>query len=262
MLGKLIKYDLRVLFKYELGFALASLALAVIVKLLWMVDGSTVATAMAEMLQNFAMTTAIAMVVNTMMRAWAVMFARRMYGDESYLSHTLPVTRAQNYNSKFLSAMIAILFGVVAGGVAIFLAYNMNLETINAALSELASALDASTVGLVLAVVILVFVELVNMLSVVFSATIMTHKFERNRAVKGFLTGLAGFLVTQGVVVMVIFLLGLHNPNVMSLFGNGMVDSTETLKQIFWSAIAAYGTCAVVYYWFNLKMLQAGVDVD
>ena len=39
--------------------------------------------------------------INTMMRSW-VRFRDSLYKDESYLTHTLPVTKNELYNSKFI----------------------------------------------------------------------------------------------------------------------------------------------------------------
>ena len=43
--------------------------------------------------------------INTMMRSW-IRFRDSIYKDESYLTHTLPVTKNNIYNSKFLQTLI------------------------------------------------------------------------------------------------------------------------------------------------------------
>ena len=41
-------------------------------------------------------------------------FSKSFYGDESYLTHTLPATRSQLITSKFLTALIEIVLGFVS----------------------------------------------------------------------------------------------------------------------------------------------------
>ena len=44
-------------------------------------------------------------IINTMMKCW-VRFSHSLYKDESYLTHTLPVTKNELYDSKFIQALI------------------------------------------------------------------------------------------------------------------------------------------------------------
>ncbi|MBO5910274.1 MAG: hypothetical protein J6Q15_02060, partial [Clostridia bacterium] len=40
-------------------------------------------------------------------------FSKSLYGDESYLTHTLPVTKNQIINSKFITAVVEISLGFI-----------------------------------------------------------------------------------------------------------------------------------------------------
>ena len=45
--------------------------------------------------------------INNLMRTW-VRFRHNLYGDESYLTHTLPVERKTIYLSKFITSIILV----------------------------------------------------------------------------------------------------------------------------------------------------------
>ena len=60
--------------------------------------------------------------INTLMRSW-VRFRDSIYKDESYLTHTLPVTKNNIYDSKFIQALIFFVIGFAVIILSIFIAY-------------------------------------------------------------------------------------------------------------------------------------------
>ena len=52
-----------------------------------------------EICQGAMFSMMISAIINNLMRMW-VRFKQNLYGDESYLTHTLPVTKASIYLSK------------------------------------------------------------------------------------------------------------------------------------------------------------------
>ena len=101
MLAKLLKYDLKKQIKIFLIFDGLAILFAILARLLAnnnivFVDilGNIFAGAMWEM--------AINSIINTIIRAWAN-FSQTLYGDASYLTHTLPVKASAVYWSKVLT---------------------------------------------------------------------------------------------------------------------------------------------------------------
>ena len=60
--------------------------------------------------------------INTMMRSW-VRFRDSLYKDEAYLTHTLPVTKNELYNSKFIQTLIFYFIGFVVILLSLFIVY-------------------------------------------------------------------------------------------------------------------------------------------
>ena len=87
-------------------------------------------------------------------------FQKSFYSDESYLTHTLPVTKSQLINSKYLTALIEIVAGFASLIVSILILYAAPgfLNTLKFMLSMIITG-DFSAVLVVLFIVILIIVE-------------------------------------------------------------------------------------------------------
>ena len=60
--------------------------------------------------------------INVMMRSW-VRFRDSIYKDESYLTHTLPVTKNNIYDSKFIQTLIFFVFSFIIVVLSLLIAY-------------------------------------------------------------------------------------------------------------------------------------------
>ena len=61
-------------------------------------------------------------VINVMIRSW-VRFRDSIYKDEAYLTHTLPVTKNDLYNSKLIQTFIFFFIGFAVVLLSLFIAY-------------------------------------------------------------------------------------------------------------------------------------------
>lgn len=112
MLGKLLKFDLRALFKYWWVVALSSVGLSVVGGIsLRLLIGSTVADD-SPLLAIFAMLGMIVTVLGLSAFIIAteififVRFYQNLFSDEGYLTFTLPVRRRDILNSKLISGLL------------------------------------------------------------------------------------------------------------------------------------------------------------
>ncbi len=118
MLRKLLKYDLRAIFKYWWVAAISTLAVSVVggVSLNILLRSVTEANAFVILLAYFGFLISI-LGLSAFMIASAIFiylrFYKNFFSDEGYLTFTLPVKRSQLLNSKLIAAM-TVLFSTFA----------------------------------------------------------------------------------------------------------------------------------------------------
>lgn len=237
MLIKLLKYDLKYMIKNMSVFYILAMFFALITRLLSLPDQSV----MIGILGNISTGCLIAMianiVINTLMRSW-VRFRDYLYRDESYLTHTLPVTKSDLYNSMFIQALIFFLVGFVISLLALFTAY-FTPETwmgIKEYVKNITIGFNMSTMFFVSVSIGLVFLELFNAIQCGFFGIILGHK--RNNGKIGFsvLYGFVIYLVAQSLVLGVSLVYGFFDSSIMELFktapANIDVNAFKTLAVI------------------------------
>ena len=97
MLNKLLKYDLKYMIKNMLVFYVLSIFFAFTTRLLFNMEQSTMINIIGQISVGCMFSMVISTLINSIMRSW-VRFRDSLYKDESYLTHTLPVTKNNLYN--------------------------------------------------------------------------------------------------------------------------------------------------------------------
>ena len=163
MLNKLLKYDLKYMIKNMSIFYILAIFFAITTRLLTYVDQSV----MVKILYNISLGCMFAMIanilINTMMRSW-VRFNNSLYKDESYLTHTLPVTKSDIYNSKFIQTLIFFVIGFVIILISLFIAYYTkdNWASLREFIKTLTTGLNMSTAFFLIMAITIIFLEVFN----------------------------------------------------------------------------------------------------
>ena len=122
MLMKLLKYDLKYMIKNMAIFYILSIFFAITTRILFNMDQSVIINIIGQISVGCMFSMIASTLINTMMRSW-VRFRNSLYKDESYLTHTLPVTKSELYNSKFIQTLI---FFFISKFICITLQYNFS----------------------------------------------------------------------------------------------------------------------------------------
>ncbi len=101
MLKKLLKYDLKDMYKFLSVFYILSIVFAISTRVLLGLKQTVIISIISQISMGFMFSMLASSLINTLMRNW-VRFKDTLYKDESYLTHTLPVTKMQIYESKFI----------------------------------------------------------------------------------------------------------------------------------------------------------------
>jgi len=263
MLGKILKYDLKWIYKVVGIFYILSFIFSVIGRALNEIENSLVFSITAKIMFGIAISMMANSLINCLMRLWS-RFIKNLYKDESYLTHTLPVEKKTVYISKILTALITIFTTTVVIIGCLFICYysEANMETLKTVLELAASTYNTTVLNLLLLVSTVIFLEIIFIVLIGYDAIILGHKSNNKKMVKTLVIGFALYMITQVITLGVIFVLGLFNPSVMNLINTTDIINVEAIKSVMYMGIGIYMVYIIFYYILGKIQLRKGVNVD
>lgn len=263
MLGKLLKYDLKWIYKVVAIFYVLAIIFSAIGRLLSNIENSLIFSVLAQVANGFAVSMMASSLINCVMRLWA-RFIKNLYKDESYLTHTLPVEKKTIYNAKTLSAIITIFTTTVVIIASLFICYysEANIEMIKTSLELTAEAYSTSVVNLLLIIGIAIFIEIIFVVLIGYVGIILGYKSNQNKIIKSIIIAFALYMITQIVTLILIFTFGIFNSNIMNLINTADVVDISTIKTIMCAAISVYAIYAIFFHIFGKKQFAKGVNVE
>ncbi len=156
MLIKQLKYDLKWVYSLIVVFYLLALVFAILARLTMFIDESLVFMIINKILSTTSVSMIVSALINIVTRSW-IRFTKSVYGDESYLTHTLPISKKCIYLSKVLTSIIvSISTFVVAIICLIFCYYSKGLmDYLNSILENSTLRLDIKVGSLIFFIIIL-----------------------------------------------------------------------------------------------------------
>lgn len=263
MLGKLLKYDLKWVYKVVAVFYILAIFFSVLGRLLNNIENSVVFSAITQFTFGCAIAMMANCLINSLMRLW-VRFHKNLYKDESYLTHTIPVEKKTIFLSKVLSAGIIVFTTAVVIIVCLFICYysKENLQTLKSMLEIAASTYDTTVIKLLLLMATVFFLEVMFMVLIGYVGIILGHKSNKNKMVKTILIGIGLYMLTQVITLVIVFIFGLFNQSVMNLVNTTDIVNMEAIKLVMTGGIGIYVIYIAFYYWLGKKAFQKGVNVE
>ncbi len=263
MLRKLLKYDLKFIYKNLIIFYSILIVCAIIKRIFDGVENSTIFDILSAVANGFVISFICSSIINTLMRAW-VRFQTNIYGDQSYLTHTLPVEKKTIYAAKFWSTVISMFTSVAVILLAVWIAYysKENLQWIKDSLKVMADAYDSSVVGILLVLFFVFFLQMTTMLQAGNTGLLIGHRFGDKKMLLSVVFGFVCYFIAQGISLAVLFIIALFNKDFMNLFFTNEIPNLSVFKFIMYIAIAIYVVLLVAYYLIDLAIFKKGVNVD
>lgn len=263
MLRKLLKYDLKNIFKFLIIFYSLALFFALLSRIFLNIENSFIMYVIGEICRGASISMMFSIIINNLMRLW-VRFKSNFYGDESYLTHTLPIEKKTLYLSKIITALITLFTSVLIIGIALVIAYYSKdlLDIVKSLLLPIANLYNSNIIVILIAFIFILFLEFMNILQCGFTGLILGHKMNNAKVGYSVLFGFISFLVSQTIVVIMVFIVALFNKDIMNLiFTNEMISIAST-KLIIYMAIIMYTIIIVISYFINIILFKKGVNVE
>ncbi len=263
MLNKLLKYDLKYMIKNMSVFYILAIFFSVLTRILFSLD-ETVIVKIISQISNGCMIAMLAnIVVNVMMRSW-VRFRESIYKDESYLTHTLPVTKNNIYNSKFLQTLIFFIFSFAIVILCLFITYYTKdrWELIKLYIDKITTGLNMNAWFFVMGMLGVVFLEFFNAIQCGFLGIIIGHRFNNAKLGYSVAFGFIAYLVSQSLVLFLTFIVALFDDGMMGLFKNEPLMDTSALKLLIILAVILYIIIIFVMSIICKKIFNKGVNIE
>lgn len=262
MLKKLLKYDLEWCYKPLLVFYILAIFFSIIVRIVESFEQSLIVLIIDKVCCGVVIAMIVNILINCFMRNWA-RFVRNIYKDESYLTHTLPVSKDKIYLSKILTAIITLLTSLIVIIVCLAIA-TLNKDTwviLKESLEQSAIYFDSSVFSLIFVMIITIFFEFLFMMMSGILGIIIGHRSNNLKIVKSIVIGFVIYTILSSISLGALFVAGLLNSDIMSLFNNIEVTS-NALKSMMLVGILVYAIYNSGTYFIGNKLLNKGVDVD
>ena len=263
MLKKLMKYDLKYAFKVVMIFCVLAVIFGVLTRVFLGVENSLAMTVLGQISQGIMISMLFNIVINNVIRMW-VGFKTHFFGDESYLTHTLPVEKHTHYLSKILATIVSLFVSFLVVCLVLGIAYysKENLQMIKALLSPLAEVYDSTIVGILASLMLMLFLEFLNVLQCGFTGIILGYRKSTAKIGYSVLFGLVAFWLSQMIVLCVFFGVALFNADYMNLFVTTEAMSVEDIKGMIGVGVACYAFVSLLFCFVNIRLFKQGVDVD
>jgi len=263
MLNKLLKYDLKYMIKNMSVFYILSLFFAITTRILYSLDQTVIINIIGKISNGCFIAMLANIAINVMMRSW-IRFRESVYKDESYLTHTLPVTKNNIYNSKFLQTLIFFIISFAFIIICLFITYYTKERWLLLKLSidKITTGLDMNTWFFIIGFLLILFLEMFNAIQCGFLGIILGHRRNNGKIAYSVIFGFLAYLISQTIVLLLVFIVGLFNSSIMSLFKNQMLMDTGALKLLVILSTIIYLMMILFMNIICKKILNKGVDIE
>lgn len=265
MLTKLLKYDVKKMFRFLSVFFLLSLFFGILTRAFNEVGDSLLLQVLSSIANGTAISMMFSILINCFMRTW-VTFRSSFYGDESYLTHTLPISKGTLYLSKAITAYISVLISLAVILLTICIMY-LNKETsvlLESLLQPLASFFETDISVLIFLFLFVLFLELIAALQWGLMGIILGHRLISGKILFSVLIGFCLYIGSQITVLLVMLICALSDPGFMELFKAENIFSIDpsTARITVLIATGCYLVFVVLGHVLNIRFLEKGVNVE
>ena len=264
MLNKLLKYDLKYMIKNMTVFYVLSIFFAITTRIIFNIEQSIIINIIGQISVGCMFAMIANILINTMMRSW-VRFRDSLYKDESYLTHTLPVTKNEIYNSKFIQTLIFFFIGFFVILISLFIAYysKENWLLLTNYIEIITTGLNMSTSFFVIMIITLIFLEVFNAIQCGFYGMILGHRKNNGKLGYSILFGFIIYLLAQTIVLALVFVYGLFDPSIMELFKTTTVNlDVQAFKVLAIVTSLIYLIIILIMSMLCKKELNKGVNIE
>ena len=261
MLSKLFKYDFKWVTKVTYIYVIILVAISILLKIVESVEQSFILVILDKALVSMFISCIVSILLTSIMRIWG-RFITNFYKDESYLTHTLPVTKNELFNSKILSGICSLLLSILIIVICFSFVYlnESTLESLKMMWDSLVETYNyVFALWFVIGLVLLVIMEIIYIMMCGILGIILGHRSNNYKMLKSIFIGIGSYgllsAMSLGIIVIVSKIIN------YDIIGNGF-PSINYLISIGGLGLFIYLTYNIIYYLIAKKVFNKGVNVE
>ena len=188
-------------------------------------------------------------------------FTKSFYGDESYLTHTLPATKNQLITSKFITAIVEIVLGFASLVISLLIMFYSPtmFDKLELILSMVIIG-DFSLAWVIILFIVLVIVEFLMFIAIIFYSIVIAYRAKEKRVLKTFL--LTALMSLMAITILSICMMVVLAINDVKLSSSILILPSLAFMSIMITGIVVYSAIIVGFYFLTRKEFNKGVNVD
>ena len=263
MLNKLLKYDLKYMIKNMIVFYILAIFFSITTRIFFSLNQTVIINIISQISVGCMFAMIANILINTMMRSW-IRFRDSIYKDEAYLTHTLPVTKNDIYNSKFIQTLLFFILGFIIIILCLFITYYTKDRwlLLKDYINSITVGLNINTLLFVISMLSVIFLEVFNAIQCGFLGIILGYKKNNNKVGLSVTFGFIVYLLSQSLVLLLVFIVGLFNSNIMDLFKSNIVFTSSSFKLLVILTIILYLLIIVLMSVICKIEFNKGVNIE
>lgn len=261
MLGKLLKYDFKWINKVMYVHFIILFILSIVVKFVESVEQTILLVIIDKIVSAMFIGCIVSIIITCVMRIWSK-FIASVYKDESYLTHTLPVTKNQIFNAKILSSILSLALSMLVIFVCIAFVY-INKDSIVVIKSMYQSLVDVYggifAIFFIFGIILLVFLEIVYFMMAGIFGIVIGYRSNNYKTIKSIVIGILSYGMLSTISFVILFFISQFVD--VEIISNGF-PSLNTMKVLGLTFIIVYLAYNLIYYFVSKSILKNGVNVE
>lgn len=263
MQNKLFKYDFKWTYKIIVFFHIASLFFAVTTRIFSLFKNSNLFSILTSISTGVLIAMLVNSLVNGLIRSW-LRFINNHYKDESYLTHTLPVSKNDLLKSKIFSGLAIILSNIVVAVVSIFIAFysKENLDKLLDSLNLISTQLNFNIGFFLFLIVLLIALQLFFFIMIGYLGIMIGYGSNDNKLVKSIISGFVLYIAASVLTLLVVLVLSLFIPSISEMLNTTNQLNVGTLQLLLVIISLLYCIYSVICYYVGNKLFNKGVNIE
>ena len=260
MLSKLFKYDFKWMTKVTYIYALILIVISIALKIVESVDQTFLLVILDKILVSMFISCIVSILLTSSIRIW-VRFINNFYKDESYLTHTLPVTKNELFNSKVLAGICSLLLSALVIVVCLAFIYldKSSIESIKAMWDSLVAVYNLPfAIAFIVGFILIIVLEIIYMMMCGILGITIGHRFNNHKMLKSILIGIGSYGLLSVVSLIITFII---TKFVDTAVVNGF-PSMSYIGSMGITALIIYTVYDIIYYLIAKKVFNKGVNVE
>ena len=215
-----------------------------------------------QIFQGVAFAMIVNILVNVFLSAIVRSFVPSFFGDESYLTHTLPVEKSKLLLSKVISTILLTLVSVLVCLISLAIMFYSKdfMLIIKNSISVTVVNMNLSVEGFIILIALVLFLQILTTLLMGYSAIFQGYFNSDKKVLKSFIWFAIFYFATMMINLIIAIIVCAIGGNLQELFASEI--SGKMLTTLLITVTINYLLFAVAFYIISQKLFERGVNLD